>query len=1119
MYPQPSFGEAADSRSQQQDRIRERLLSFGPGPAGLFQDICTLLDDDRGLQTRVMLIGHLLRELESAVRAILLPDETRTPGESQQAAPETPGAGVVQALSYLLDAVDTAVRSLFQPASAPVAAGPPAPASGNTHRLQVKAVLAALGIPESSAEGRAWLKAVGQQHGHAHRPGLEPPRALDQKFQAYVDGFMQLFDVLLDAFDARYLASAERLDRLAALEHPTKDDAALLFQNFPQDELTRERFFSQLTTPAWLPLLGKVFAHPPTAAVDEEAGRVTFSYWPASAYLARMAAVDPTAVLQIAARIETDNPRVHLDLVEIAVSVPAKKAVQLLPRLLAAVRGPYILAPDRYADLAVHLAGSDHHDAALELMCALLATDAHGNSRIGEWEYGHTVDRANTPMTAHLGVRWAAALVECLDQTLNALQRPGHTGSGDRSEIWYPALDRDQDLAYPGAEVRLTTALRNTATALLSDGTANLAEVLAVLQTRPWTVLRRLRLHMLDRHAEAGGALVADALTDQATAADEGLEREWLLLARNHAVALDTATRTQVLAAVDAGPDAERWSREYQQRYNTTIDPEKLTTWTDLWRRDRYTALEPVLSAEQRTSLSDLVGRYGAARDLDKVPHSGMPLIDPPASETPGDLAMLDTAELVARAAAWEPEPSAFGGTNQSAYSSVLREAVTAQGGRHSNQAQLFADLVDTYLVAALSGFQAAAHSTMVEWAPLVDLAQHAADRQDTGLAHELHRVAAELLITALNHRINPPAPVLAMPTWNVITAVLAAPDTLAAAEEPGLYWYDARAQALRAAVAWASWSRAHDLDVSPAFDLLQDASMAGPAAAEIRATVLGERFPQLTHLDPTWGAAVGTDLFNSTAAGATAWNAYLSAAPFDHASAELLLGTYRDQAEKDTEDGSDRSARLRFALGRHILALYWADVIDLTGGNGLVASYYTYTSTSVLQQLDSSIAMDIRAGVSPEVAPRVKAWWQWRLGTADDETPPLNRELGDIAAALAASGQFPGQWGLQQMQAVLDAGGQLRPDDTTFGFLTAVVVTETTAVLVLLRDWFAGLDQYATLPRYRETDIRTLLRTGLADPKNETLAREIISRAAARGHHQFRTLLNDPVERPAAGS
>ncbi|MEV7930160.1 MULTISPECIES: hypothetical protein [unclassified Kitasatospora] len=51
-------------------------------------------------------------------------------------------------------------------------------------------------------------------------------------------------------------------------------------------------------------------------------------------------------------------------------------------------------------------------------------------------------------------------------------------------------------------------------------------------------------------------------------------------------------------------------------------------------------------------------------------------------------------------------------------------------------------------------------------------------------------------------------------------------------------------------------------------------------------------------------------------------------------------------------------------------------------------------------------------------------------------------------------------------------------------------------------------LGPYDQTPRYREADIRTLLRTGLADPKWAQLAEEIINRAATRGHSQFRGLL-----------
>ena len=117
-------------------------------------------------------------------------------------------------------------------------------------------------------------------------------------------------------------------------------------------------------------------------------------------------------------------------------------------------------------------------------------------------------------------------------------------------------------------------------------------------------------------------------------------------------------------------------------------------------------------------------------------------------------------------------------------------------------------------------------------------------------------------------------------------------------------------------------------------------------------------------------------------------------------------------------------------------------------------------------------------------------------------------RPLIDTLPALAVSGRFPEEWILQQFRALLNASGELRTDSTTFTYLTRAADAHTEQVLLFLKDWIMALDTYDQMPRYREADIRALLRAGLADPKQAQLAEEIINRAATRGHNQFRGLL-----------
>lgn len=70
MQPLPSR-PPPDSR---QLRIRWRLSRLaGPGPTAFYRDACSLMDDPRRFQSTTHLVAHLMREIESALRAVLVP--------------------------------------------------------------------------------------------------------------------------------------------------------------------------------------------------------------------------------------------------------------------------------------------------------------------------------------------------------------------------------------------------------------------------------------------------------------------------------------------------------------------------------------------------------------------------------------------------------------------------------------------------------------------------------------------------------------------------------------------------------------------------------------------------------------------------------------------------------------------------------------------------------------------------------------------------------------------------------------------------------------------------------------------------------------------------------------
>lgn len=205
-------------RDPRQRRIYERLRLVGPGPATFFFDACRLMEESSStaadaasssatqpqrasderltLSSTTHLVGHLLRDIESALTDVLTPSDFRK-------------------------------------------------RQGNDgHRQSIRAALKSLGINENELVARAWLDLPSSEfalHRVAHRRALEPPRRADADFLAFWDRMQMILDLVLDKFEANYLNTNKTLDALLAKGVPTAMDAETLRNRTPNHFVSRRR--------------------------------------------------------------------------------------------------------------------------------------------------------------------------------------------------------------------------------------------------------------------------------------------------------------------------------------------------------------------------------------------------------------------------------------------------------------------------------------------------------------------------------------------------------------------------------------------------------------------------------------------------------------------------------------------------------------------------------------------------------------------------------------------------------------------------------------------------------------------------------------------------------------
>jgi hypothetical protein len=300
-----------------------------------------------------------------------------------------------------------------------------------------------------------------------------------------------------------------------------------------------------------------------------------------------VAAETPDTVVAAArAMAATDNIRVNHDLVEIAAAVPAPAAAssELVPQVVAALGSQYgILIPQRIGALLTHLCAGGQINAALDLTAAVLTAAVAGygpGATVHGYGYG-VVLRDHVPaVVAAAGSPALILLCAALDDIVRRdLLHVHGDAAEDGSPIWRPSIDSSGPRPDTDLRHSLTDAVRDAASSLAGGGGTRVAAVVAVLESQPRTIFRRIALRLLAHFPAQVPDLAAERLTDAALSSDWRLELEYLRLARAGAAGLDPAHLRRLLTLIDGGPppirsadagpddnEADPWARERAAR-------------------------------------------------------------------------------------------------------------------------------------------------------------------------------------------------------------------------------------------------------------------------------------------------------------------------------------------------------------------------------------------------------------------------------------------------------------------------------------------------------------------------------------------------------------------------
>lgn len=894
-------------------RLRELI---GPGPASFYKDACRIMAAEEPMTAATHLVGHCIREIESALRAVLKP-AVGAHAATQEKRSEQESARKKQGTKK------------------------------DNHKREIRAILGGLGMSEDGLVAQAWDRYAEQLHEWAHRHALNPPRPLDREFEDFFNGMERVLETVLARFETRFGSSFALIDELVANDHPQDTDADQLLQRIPNTLVTYNRFFEGIPDGRWLPPLRRkdFFLRPPEPEVDED-GNTAYPFWPQSAYLARVATEEPQQVKEIVLRMQpTTNVRVLEDVADAALAMSPRLSLEVLPRVVEGLDLPAFAPrlPHKLAALVVHLSNGGLCSEALGLARELLVLvskeerpdhsgydalaavlDLKARPRFDPPElYDQVVDEVLQPLIDAAGEETFEMLCDLFAGAIRASVYLTDEGEDlpyeDNVYVYRPAIEdhrynRNFGTRGEAAMYRLLSAVRDTAEQLVAAEPARLGALVTALEERGIQTFDRLALYLLHKFPEAPNAqeLAAERLTANIATLCPPLWHEYALLLRTTFAELFPEAQREILNAIEAGPPEEELEevREYR---STNSDPplsdaeleESLQRFINIWKLRRLAMLgDELLPATQREEYERLFEQHGDPRSdplfyneprVRSVPLEGSPV-------SADDMREMEVEEIVAFLHDFVPTTKREE-TDLMEVAHELKDAVKSDPARFAREAEAFQDLEPTYVRGLLWGLheylrEANKDEESLEepvpsfsWRPVLNLCRWILDqprrpdetqygsRRDLGWGL-CRQWAAELLRDGLLRLGEVPFE-LRQEVWEVLQRLSFDPEPTVAQEEAQMSAgrphatpnhvsiNSVRGVALHGIVAYALWVRrnltgsADDEDHDPWRSLDDDAPEvrqildlrldSGVEATQTVRSVYGSWLPWLVYLDRRW--------------------------------------------------------------------------------------------------------------------------------------------------------------------------------------------------------------------------------------------------------------------------
>jgi len=986
----------------------QRLI--GEGAAALFRDACRLADDGFGLESQATLVWHCAREIESAIRKALKP-----------VAPFNEVANAARKNAALGEAITRE-----------------------------------LGLSDADPAIAWWTKV--ELHGLAHRANLGPPRPFTPAdWQTY----LAALELILAAFEARYVQMIARLDKLLAMTPAAAgaETKKLLCSVPPTGQANALRHFFERADATWLRVLPDCILDDPPGrefAIDQP-GWFQWPRWHASRYLAKVAPDEPARVYtKVMKVLETrpENPSIHTDFVKAAAHFSTRNTASWATEeaaWLQAQTALFMPVSRDFAKATEMLVAAGLVDEAFVVGEAVLGLgDAPTQRarqpylRTNEHEYGKALAVIASVLTKTDAGRASTFLVGLVDQAEDQV----HPDTRDRwSTIWRTSIADDGTNDSRETLNKLADALRDALEAAATDQSAveALHELLASRAEKS-SLLRRFAIHV----ATIGRQVAPDVAI---------------------ATALDPATYT-----------TDTWLEAYRliQAIGSELDSEGVD---EAVVAIRASALD---TSKQNELIDVLEGlRVGAIPEpiVGQPMFRSYPYVPPPSPVSAEQMARWSVPQTVRYLTTWQSEQHRDGDMLEAAF----LEAVKANPSRWSGAGVRVVGLPPDFLSRYLWGLrEAAKDGAILNGNALARLLEAGLVTGRSWLAagyEDVRKSAAWLLRDSLSaDRLRLSSTASRDALWAVIGALVADASPVSVStssadvEELAMHALNhTRSISTTLIVVYALWlnrQRPGTRRLPPAARLLLEDRLAPAEKSSAVRFAIGEQLVSLRWLDAAWTESALPRILPHEEGDAVlrdaAWRGFLwhGTVPLDLL--RILVPEYRHSIER--LDPSGEATKAGELLAAHVLMLARIGSIVPDSEDGLLPLFFSHASAGLVREATHDQGWQLynardQPSDEAEVA-RLRALWDWL--SAEIEAGRANPAALEPFGWWFASGRFDQDWSLDELERLARADVEIEFMDLVFERLRMLVsaaptrtgqVTEAIVAHEVRRDELHGED------------------------------------------------------------